>query len=96
MRRCIARLGEAASVIVLAVLLLCAAAGDSQAKRERERDPRTSVAFTQQEVARLERGKSVKRGFELSHAGTTYQAGLSYRLVEATPMDVIRALRKPA
>lgn len=51
--------------------------------------------FKPGEIRRLERGKSVKRRFELTHQGDTYQAGLSYRLVEGTPMDVIRALRQP-
>lgn len=51
--------------------------------------------FTPSEVRRLERGKSVKRRFEVNYQGDTYQAGLSYRLVEGTPMDVIRALRRP-
>lgn len=54
-----------------------------------------SSGFSSDELARLERGKSVKRRFEVEHKGEIYQAGLSYRLVEGTPMDVIRALRQP-
>lgn len=54
-----------------------------------------SGGFSLAEQRRLLRGKSVKRRFEVVHQGDTYQAGLSYRLVEGTPMDVIRVLRKP-
>lgn len=55
----------------------------------------TPSGFKPAEIRRLERGKSVKRRFEMIHQGETYQAGLSYRLVQGTPMDVIRALRRP-
>lgn len=55
----------------------------------------TKDGFTPAEIRRLERGKSVKRRFEVHHQGDTYQAGLSYRLVEGSPISVIRALREP-
>lgn len=51
--------------------------------------------FTSAEIRRLSKGKSVKRRFDLAHQGDEYQAGLSYRLIEGTPMDVMRALRQP-
>jgi hypothetical protein len=92
-RSAIRILRETVSVVLLAASVLCASAGDVHAKRHEQMSHPTG--FTRAELARLERGKSVKRGFELQHGGSTYQAGLSYRLVEATPMDVIRALRQP-
>lgn len=55
----------------------------------------TASGFTPTEMRRLERGKSVKRRFEMTYQGDTYQAGLSYRLVPGAPIDVIRALRQP-
>lgn len=55
----------------------------------------TAEGFTSAEIRRLSRGKSVKRRFDLEYRGDTYQAGLSYRIIEGTPMDVIRALRQP-
>src|SRR5690606_31091958 len=91
---------------LLLALTLCGSVDCVQAKEGRrakphksdaalKRDAASSRGFTRQEKALLRRGKSVKHGFQLEHAGSTYQAGLSYRLVHAKPMDVIRTLRRP-
>ncbi len=62
---------------------------------EAQQPPGLGGGFSSQELAQLERGKSVKRRFQVEHKGDIYRAGLSYRLVEGSPMDVIRALREP-
>ena len=51
--------------------------------------------FTAEERALLWQGKLVKRKFLLEMDDVKYRAGLSYRLVEADPLDVVRVLRSP-
>lgn len=53
------------------------------------------AAFSDDEVAQLEAGKSVRTGFDFQRGHRKYHAGLAYRLVQASPMDVMRALRRP-
>jgi hypothetical protein len=53
-------------------------------------------SFTPDERLRLRSGKSVKRKFHLDVADVRYRAGLSYRLVKGTPIDVVSALRTPS
>lgn len=53
------------------------------------------AGFSGAELARLHAGKSVKRRFLIGRGEEAYHAGYSYRLVHATPMQVIRALRQP-
>ncbi len=52
-------------------------------------------ALTEEERDLLFQGASVKRQFIIHRNGTRYHAGLSYRLVRARPLDVLRALRAP-
>lgn len=70
-------------------------------------DPMTSVEhkrvaqlpafanFSPKDRVTLGRERSVKRQFHIKRGEVEYHAGLAYRLVQATPMDVIRALRRP-
>lgn len=51
--------------------------------------------LTPAERERLSTGKSVKRKFHLDIDDVKYRAGLSYRLVRGTPLDVVSALRSP-
>ncbi len=51
--------------------------------------------FSQEEKLRLASGRSVKRKFHLDLDDVVYRAGLSYRLVRARPLDVVRVLRSP-
>lgn len=54
-----------------------------------------SAEFSSEERAMFLQGKSVKRRLELKRNGRRYHAGLSYRLIQARPMDVMRVLREP-
>ncbi len=51
--------------------------------------------FSQKDRVTLGQELSVKRRFQIQRGEVEYHAGLAYRLVQAKPMDVIRALRKP-
>lgn len=55
----------------------------------------TTHGFTEQQIRLLRDGQSVKRAFTIAHRGATYHAGYSYRLVETSPREVLRALRRP-
>jgi hypothetical protein len=76
------------------VLVVSATSGASFAKKaEPSYDDLTH--FTAKERARLMRGKSVKRKFHIEIDEVSYRAGLSYRLVQGSPLDVVRVLRSP-
>lgn len=68
---------------------------ESRAQRESPSGDRSLRPFTAAEIQLLESGESVKRKFRIPRPDAIYHAGYSYRLVEATPMDIIRALRAP-
>lgn len=57
--------------------------------------PGALAPFNQDELRLLEEGQSVRRSFDIVRGERAYPAGLAYRLVHATPMDVMRALRRP-
>ncbi len=71
----------------------------SHTKRQSSKAKRPQVNlqadFSPEERALLVDKKLVKRQFRLTVNKREYRAGLSYRLVQATPMDVMRALRRP-
>lgn len=54
-----------------------------------------SRPFSEEEKQQLLSGESVKRKFMLEMDKVEYRAGICYRLVRASPMDVMRALRAP-
>jgi len=84
----VVRLGR---TLAFAVVMLSAAHGEVLAKNERALDP----VFSVEERQRLFDGKSVKRKFHLEVNEVSYRAGLAYRLVRSTPLDVVSALRSP-
>lgn len=51
--------------------------------------------FDSDEAASLVSGDSVRRKFQIRRGNIDYHAGLAYRLVQTSPMEVIRALRRP-
>lgn len=51
--------------------------------------------FDSEEVAQLVAGESVRRKFRIRRGNIDYHAGLGYRLIQTSPMEVIRALRRP-
>lgn len=82
------------SIASLAARPAFAAPGSSSASAKSAPGEK-QAPFNAEERALLVEGKSVKRGFVLQRDDIQYRAGLSYRLIEAHPMDVMRALRRP-
>jgi len=80
--------------IFAALLLVCSVSSASSPRAQQASSGRLEP-FSSREQKRLSKGKSVKRKFQIEQGGRSYHAGLSYRLVKGTPMDVIRTLRRP-
>ena len=78
-------------MVALALVLLGAVRGEALAQQELTLHPDLS----EEERERLTIGKSVKRKFHLEVNEVTYRAGLAYRLVRGTPLEVVSALRSP-
>lgn len=92
----------------IGVLFLCSAvssgvvAEEQVSSRQQHKKPALQAApasgagpFSVAELRRLDAGKSVKRKFTIRTSGAVYHAGYSYRVVQTSPMEVIRLLRRP-
>lgn len=72
-----------------------ASKGLEKKKADSESSGHQSGPFSAEEKTQLLSGESVKRKFMLKIDDVEYRAGICYRLVQASPMDVMRALRAP-
>jgi hypothetical protein len=80
-----------APIVALVLVILLVERGDARAGGEAALPTELSL----DERERLLNGKSVKRKFHLEVNDVTYRAGLAYRLVRSTPLEVVSALRSP-
>lgn len=83
--------GRLAPIVALVLVLLSAVRGEAHAQKALALHPELST----QERELLVSGKSVKRKFHLEVNEVSYRAGLAYRLVRGTPLEVVSALRTP-